>query len=209
MCWWENGNKVRTIVVDSMGAALAEVVARVQRSLVVIRNGQSGAGAGLIWSQDGIVLTNQHVVPHDTARVALPNGSELPGRVIARDPEIDLALLRIEARDLPVAMVADSRCLRVGQIVLAIGHPWGQRGAVTAGVISGLGQAATQGRRGSVPIIRTDAGLAPGNSGGPLVNAAGAVVGINTLIVGGDQGVAIPSHEASTFTRRALRQDFV
>jgi serine protease Do len=92
----------------------------------------------------------------------------------------------------------------VGQYVLAIGHPWGQRGVVTAGLISGLSKAHTRGPRGEIEIIRSDARLAPGNSGGPLVNAWGAVIGINTLIVGGDQGIALPSHTADEFVNRAL-----
>jgi S1-C subfamily serine protease len=99
--------------------------------------------------------------------------------------------------------------LYVGQLAWAVGHPWGQRNAVTAGVVSGFGKAATRGQRGSVSIIRTDAGLAPGNSGGSLVNAAGAVIGINTLVVGGDLGVAIPSQEARAFADQALAKAYV
>ena len=179
--------------------AIAEVVQRVQRSLVVLNNGRRGFGAGIIWSRDGLILTNHHVIAHGRTRVGLADGSEHPAEPVASDPEIDLALLRIEARELPAALVADSRNLRVGQLVLAVGHPWGQRGVVTAGLISSLGKAQTRGKRGQVDIIRSDARLAPGNSGGPLVNAAGAVVGINTMIVGGDQGIAVPSHVASSF----------
>jgi len=179
--------------------AIAEVVQRVQRSLVVLNNGRRGFGAGIIWSRDGLILTNYHVIAHGRARVGLADGSEHPAEPVASDPEIDLALLRIEGRELPAALVADSRDLRVGQLVLAVGHPWGQRGVVTAGLVSSLGKAQTRGKRGQVDIIRSDARLAPGNSGGPLVNAAGAVVGINTMIIGGDQGIAVPSHVASSF----------
>ncbi len=107
-------------------------------------------------------------------------------------------------------MIADSRGLKTGHIVMAVGHPWGQRGFVTAGIVSGQGQVSVRGPRGrsssqtSIPIIRTDVRLAPGNSGGPLVNAVGAVVGINTMIVGGDLGVAIPSHMVDEFVNLAL-----
>jgi serine protease Do len=94
--------------------------------------------------------------------------------------------------------------LRIGQIALAIGHPWGQVGAVSAGIISGLSSAPLQGKRGSIPVIRTDVGLAPGNSGGPLMNAHGGVIGINTMIVGGDVGVAIPSHLVEAFVEETL-----
>ena len=95
--------------------------------------------------------------------------------------------------------IGDSTNVRVGELVFAIGHPWGQRASVSAGVISHLTNAQTRGKRGVIPIIRTDARLAPGNSGGPLVNHAGEVIGINTMIVGGDQGVAIPSAVAKEF----------
>ena len=190
--------------------AAEEVLQRVQRSLVVLHNGRHGVGAGVIWGRNGsagaYILTNYHVVAHGRqVRAALDNGSEIPARLVATDEEIDLALLQIQASDLSPAMVADSRNLRVGQLVLAVGHPWGQRGAVTAGLISGLSKAQTRGKRGEVEIIRSDVRLAPGNSGGPLVNASGAVVGINTMIVGGDQGIAIPSHVAQAFVEQATK----
>jgi serine protease Do len=206
---------------DLLDDEMAALVQRVQRSLVVLHNESHGIGAGLIWSRDGLILTNYHVVayaprhhwqfraPHSRTgethlRASLPDGNLLPCQVIAQEPEIDLALLRIEARELPTALVADSRSLRVGQLVLAIGHPWGQRNVVTAGIISGFSRAQVHGRRNEIDILLSDAHLAPGNSGGPLVNAVGAVVGINTMIVGGDQGIAIPSHVVSSFVEEAL-----
>jgi serine protease Do len=191
--------------------ATAEIVRRVQRSLVVLHNGRHGIGAGVVWSRNGspgaYILTNNHVVAHGRqVRVALENGAEYPARLVAADEEIDLALLHVEAGDLTPAMIADSRSLRVGQLVLAVGHPWGQRGVVTAGLVSGLSKAQTRGQRGEVEVIRSDVRLAPGNSGGPLVNANGAVVGINTMIVGGDQGIAIPSHVANAFVDQVVKQ---
>lgn len=188
----------------TLTAATTELLQRVQRSLVILHNGRHGVGAGIIWRQNGLVITNNHVVARGRVRVALADGSEYPAEVIAKDPEVDLAMISIDANDLPVAMIADSHNLSVGQFVMAVGHPWGQRGAVTAGLISSLGIAQTRGKRGSVDIIRTDVRLAPGNSGGPLVNANGAVVGINTMIVGGDQGIAIPSHIVSAFVDKTL-----
>jgi serine protease Do len=189
---------------------MAAMVKRVQRSLVVMHNGRFGIGAGIIWDRDGLVLTNRHVVAHGrhsrreaSIRVELADGRELPAQVVAQDPEIDLALLRIEADGLPNALVADSRSLKVGELVLAVGHPWGQRGMVTVGMVSALTEAQTRGPRGVVDIIRSDARLAPGNSGGPLVNAVGAVVGVNTMIVGGDQGIAVPSHVINSFVEGA------
>ena len=124
---------------------------------------------------------------------------------MAQAPEFDLALLEIDKGNLPTALIADSHILRVGELVLAIGHPWGQRSAVTAGLVSGLSTAQTRDPNKSIEIIRSDVNLAPGNSGGPLVNASGAVVGINTMILGGDQGIAIPSHVASAFVEEALK----
>src|SRR5512146_3231788 len=125
--------------------------------------------------------------------VRLSSGEDYPAKVLALHPEVDLAILKVDAQGLPVALVADSRDLKVGQLVFAVGHPWGQPGVVTLGVISAFIKAVTRQDK-EVPLIRSDALLAPGNSGGPLVNAAGGVVGINTMIVGGDQGVSIPSH---------------
>jgi serine protease Do len=188
----------------SLGQALSAINSRVQRSLVVVHNGRHGAGAGIIWRADGFIVTNHHVVARGRIRVTLPDNGEYPASIVAQEPEIDLALLRIEAMNLPAAMIADARGSRVGQIVLAIGHPWGRRGAVSVGIISGLGNVEVRGRRASIPVIRSDVALAPGNSGGPLVNAGGGVIGINTMIVGGDLGIAIPSHVVSAFVEEAL-----
>jgi serine protease Do len=159
-------------------------------------------------------VTNHHVVAHGKARITLIDGREYPTRLIAKDSEIDLAILQAETPDaydpdLMVAPIADSHDLQVGQIVLAIGHPWGQLGAVSVGILSGLGEVPTRGARGSVSVIRTDVGLAPGNSGGPLMNASGGVIGINTMIVGGDLGVAIPSHFVNAFVAETLGEEVV
>ena len=197
---------------NAMATAAAEMIAAVENSLVIVQSGRRGFGAGIIWDASGLILTNQHVIQGGHRRfgpvspqlqVELADGRRFPARILKRDPEIDLALLKIEADQLPAAPLADSHHLRVGELVMAIGHPWGQRGMVTAGLISGLGRAQTRGPRGSVEIIRSDVRLAPGNSGGPLVNAAGEVVGLNTMIVGGDLGVAIPIHLAIEFAAGA------
>lgn len=180
---------------------------RVRRSLVQVHNGHFGAGAGIIWREDGVVLTNNHVIGRSEGyrKVILADGTAYPARLIARDPEIDLALLKVDAAGLPVALVADTGDLKIGQLVFAVGHPWGQLGHVTAGIVSAINQVQT--RRGrTIPVIQTDAALAPGNSGGPLVNAVGGVVGINTMIVGGDQGVAVPANLAAAFVRGAFEQ---
>jgi serine protease Do len=199
---------------DSLADAFSAVVQRVWRSLVVVHNGRHGAGAGVVWKPGGFVVTNYHVIAHGRPRLSLPGGLDVSARLVAQEPEIDLALLQAEipgvnGNDLPAALVADSHGLRVGQIVLAIGHPWGQRGFVTAGILSRLGRAGVRGPRGSIPVLHTDAELAPGNSGGPLVNAAGGVIGINTMIIGGDQGLAIPSQLVDSFVAEHLPQTAV
>lgn len=193
---------------------LTTVCQRSRNSLVVVQNGQRGAGAGVVWRPGGIVVTNYHVVQRGRPRISLLDGDEYSTRVIAKAKQFDLALLKIEypesqAPALSVALVADSKNLRVGQIALALGHPWGQVGSVSAGIITSLGRVPLRWRRGSIEVIRTDAGLAPGNSGGPLVNARGAVIGINTMIVGGDLGVAIPSHVVNEFVDQTLGQDIL
>lgn len=182
---------------------ISDVAARARQSLVLVHDGRRGAGAGVVWRADGLIVTNHHVVAGRPPRVTLADDREFPARLIASDPAVDLALLRVEAIGLPAAPTADARAARVGQIVLAIGNPWGQRGVVTGGIISGLGEITMPGGR-RADYIRTDAALAPGNSGGPLIDASGAVLGINAMILGGDRGVAIPSHVVAAFVAEAV-----
>ncbi len=195
---------------SALADCAADVVQRVKRSLVVLHNGRHGMGAGIIWGAapagGTLILTNYHVIAHGRdLRAELEDGRIYPTRPVAREPEFDLALLEIEARNLPAALIADSHALRVGELVMAVGHPWGQRSMVTLGLVSGLSKVETTSHR-EIDIIRSDASLAPGNSGGPLVNASGGVIGINTMIVGGDQGVAVPSHVARLFVEGALEK---
>ncbi len=190
-------------IIDT-GAAIA--VAR--PSVVAVFGRRHGAGAGILWSADGLVVTNRHVVSRrmGTARILLADERQLEAKLIATDDEVDLALLRVNAQNLPAASIGDSSKLRVGEMVFTLGHPWGQRNAASFGIVSQLGKAETRGERGSIPVIRTDARLAPGNSGGPLINAAGEVVGINTMIIGGDQGIAIPSSVAVEFVAQHSKE---
>jgi serine protease Do len=192
------------MISEEITRSLSEVVETVRRSLVIVHSDRHGFGAGVIWRKSGIILTNAHVVISSALRVSLSDGREYPAQVLRREPEIDLAVLKIEAEDLTAAPVAGRGDIRIGELVLAVGHPWGQPGFVTLGALAALGMARTQGPRGMVPILRTDAQLAPGNSGGPLVNAAGKVIGINTLILGGDQGIAIPATLAEQFVEQVL-----
>lgn len=178
-----------------------ELVQQVLPSLVVVRGRRFGAGSGIVWDSNGLILTNNHVVGRHTPIVMLQDDREYESKLVARDPDVDLALLSIDATDLtPLKAVSVSP--RVGEMVFAFGHPWGQRNTVTRGIVSALVTA--QNRRGDkLPIVRSDASLAPGNSGGPLVNASCEVVGINAMIVGGDQSVSIAASVATDFMNKA------
>jgi serine protease Do len=177
------------------------MIERVRPSVVQVHSEGRGGGAGVIWRSDGAIVTNNHVVEHagGTIQVVLTDGRSLEAKVVKTARSLDLALLQVEAQDLPAAPVADSSNLRVGELVFAVGHPWGQEHVVTAGIVAAHGTVDPPGSGRSAHYVRTDARLAPGNSGGPLVDAHGAVVGINAMIFGGDQGVAIPSHVVASW----------
>lgn len=200
--------------VAAASRAMAAMIDQAKASVVQVQSGRRGIGTGVIWhswADRAAIVTNAHVVVGVTQyaarhngqtslRVVAADGRTFDAEVLASNSQLDLALLRVVAGRLPSARIGDSTRLRVGEIVFAIGNPWGQVGVVTAGIISGLGRMPVQGVSGvsgvsrTAQYIRSDVLLAPGNSGGPLLNAAGAVVGINAMIFGGDLSVAIPSH---------------
>ena len=184
----------------------AAVVEDVLKSLVQVRNGRRGSGAGTIWHPQGLVVTNAHVAGRGPLRVELPDGRMFDAETLAVDRERDLAALRIPAEGLPTIRIADSRAVRPGQWVMAVGHPYGVVGAVTGGVLIGMGRQWPE-----MPPTKRDwlvVGLhmRPGHSGGPLVDARGRLLGINTMINGPDVGFAIPTHVIVAFLKGKLRQ---
>jgi S1-C subfamily serine protease len=190
--------------IETLNADMAGMVDRVHRSLVQVRNGRHGAGAGTIWHERGLIITNAHVVGRGPVRVELPNGSTLPAQIMASDPDRDLAALRVEAAGLPIIQLADSRAVRPGQWVTALGHPWGVQGAATSGVVIGMGKEWPEMPRARHDWLVVGLHMRPGHSGGPLVDVRGRLLGINTMINGPDVGLAIPVHVVVDFLKQSL-----
>jgi len=192
-------------VLDSYSRTVSGVAEKVGPAVVRVESreqgGRGGVGSGVVIANDGLVLTNSHVVSGgNRVRLAFAEGGESEAIVLGDDPDTDLALLRAELpRGVPAARLGDSKKIRRGQLVIAIGNPLGFESTVTAGVVSALGRSLrARGGRLIDDVIQTDAALNPGNSGGPLVAGTGEVVGINTAMIGGAQGLcfAVSSNTA-------------
>jgi len=193
-------------VVDKVGPAVVRVETPPDRE----KRHRGGTGSGVVISPDGLVLTNSHVVQGASAvRLVLPDTRTVKARVLGDDPHTDLALLRVvDDVSLPAARLGNSKSLRRGQLVVAIGNPLGFESTVTTGVVSALGRSlrASAGRLID-DVIQTDAALNPGNSGGPLVSSRGEVIGINTAVIAGAQGIcfAVASNTASHVVSEIVR----
>lgn len=175
--------------VTELDTDLAAVAARLRRSTVQVMPG-NGRGSGLIARADGTIVTNAHVVHGKRARVVLDDGRELEGEIVAKARERDLAAIRVDARDLPAAEFRDARSLRTGELVLAVGNPLDLVGALTSGIVHSVDRSARR--------VVADLTLLPGNSGGPLADAHGRIVGVNSMVVNG-LAVAISSSVVRRF----------
>jgi serine protease Do len=165
---------------EALESDLKSIAERLRRITVQVRTPGLGEGSGIIWSQDGLVVSNAHVARSRSVAIELWNGQVFDGRLHWRDPRRDLALLTIPATGLPEAVPGNVAALRPGELVLALGHPFGVTNALSLGVVHQSADGPARSR-----WICADVRLAPGNSGGPLANSAGEVIGLNTLVIGG------------------------
>jgi S1-C subfamily serine protease len=197
---------------DAFSRVVVHVAETLRPAVVNLRSergGQEGSGSGILFTPDGFLLTNHHVIRRSSrVRVRLHDGRELSGNLVGADPWTDLAIVQAQASALPYASFGDSAQLRVGQLVVAIGSPFGFESTVTAGVISALGRTLRSITGHLVDnVIQTDAALNPGNSGGPLVDNRGQVIGINTAVIRPAQGIcfAIPINMAKHILPQLLQ----
>jgi serine protease Do len=194
-------------VFEQLNKRLSDLTAEARRSLVRITSGrgwQQGSGSGTIWHSDGLIVTNAHVVQRGARRVALYDGRELTGKLIAADEQLDLAAISIEASNLPTVALGDSRRLKAGASVCAMGFPYGLESGLTFGVVIGSGAKLPELPANGREWLALSLHLRPGHSGGMLLDASGKLVGVNTMITSLDVGFAIPTHVVKRFLKARL-----
>lgn len=186
---------------------LAAIVAQVTRSVVRVEARERVAGSGVVWTSEGAIVTADHVVEREENIRVVMDGTTYNAELAGRDPTTDLAVLRVQAANLIPARVADGKSLKQGNLVFAVGRPWGSEAIVSAGIVSALGkfgQIAGWGGQFKEGLIHTDVTLYPGFSGGPLADASGRVAGINSSVLGRDLSLAIPAETVSRIAEQLL-----
>ena len=208
-----------TALLSQLDSDLGELADRLRQSLVQVSVGRNGSGSGVVFAADGLVVTNAHVVSRNSGRrpgrelqVALPNGSVTAAGLLAKDDDLDVAVLKIEQPDgklpeLHPIELGDSRALRAGQWVMAMGHPWGVVGVAAAGIVIGAGPDLPEAPGGERDWIVVDLALRPGHSGGPLVDHQGRLIGMSTMMAGLEVGMAVPAHVIGEFVASVLAGD--
>jgi serine protease Do len=176
----------------SIGSSLGAIVEWLRQITVRVHAGHSH-GSGVMWRSQGLIITNAHVARSQEHEVELADGRRVQGWLVAREPKCDLAALAVSANGLPAAVTRSAKSLRPGELVIAVGNPWDEVGAVSKGIVHHAA--------GELPWLVSDIRLAPGNSGGPLADAQGNVVGINSMVVNG-LGWAVSSDAVETFLRK-------
>jgi serine protease Do len=204
-------------LIPQKNSDLGELADRVRNSLVQVTAGRNGSGSGVMLSADGLIVTNAHVVSGkgrrrstgDRLQVTLPDGAVVASELLAKDEGSDVAVLKLERPDgkLPALYpieVGDSRSLRAGQWVMAVGHPGGVAGAAAAGVVIGSGPDLPEAPGAGRDWVAVDLALRPGYSGGPLVDHRGRLIGISTMMAGLEVGMAVPAHVIQEFVAGVL-----
>lgn len=195
------------ISLQEVSANLADLHAQARTALVQVTRGDRSAGAGVVWSRDGLIITNAHVVLSRRGQVSrslhvtLADGRQLPVTAAQVHPDHDLALLHVEPANLIPIRLGDSRQLNVGELVFALGFPWGVDGGATVGVVIGVGASLPELGDGRRDWISASVHLRPGHSGGPMLDSRGRLIGINTLMTGPEVGAAVPLHVIEDFVR--------